>query len=79
MLYLSVPPAALQKDMTMQPLSEALLDLAARSKRLENSAAIVRGPKHAALQARLQQQLEALIDREAEEVEQTAADARVVG
>ena len=61
----------------MQPLSEALLDLAARSKRLEDSAAIVRGQKHAALQARLQH--EALIDREAEEVEQTATDARVVG
>jgi predicted transcriptional regulator len=61
----------------MKPLSEAFMDLAARAKRLEDSAAILREQKGAALQARCEQ-LEAAIDREVEEVEQTAAEARAV-
>jgi hypothetical protein len=62
----------------MKPLLEALMDLAARVNRLEDSAAIVREQKSAALQTR-RQQLEAWIDREAEEVEQTAAGSRGAG
>lgn len=62
----------------MKPLSEALMDLAGRVKRLEDSAAIVREQKSAALQTR-RQQLEAWINWEAKEVEQTAAGARGAG
>ena len=58
----------------MKPLSEALMDLAARVNRLEDSAATVREQKSAALQAH-REQAEAAIDWEVKEVEQTAADA----
>ena len=58
----------------MKPLSEALMDLAARVNRLEDSTATVREQKSAALQAR-REQAEGAIDWEVKEVEQTAADA----
>ena len=45
----------------MKPLSEALMDLAARVKRLEDSAVTVREQKSAALQAR-REQAEGAID-----------------
>ena len=59
----------------MKPLSEALMDLTARVKRLEDSVAITREKNQARLQAR-REELEASIDREVKEVEQTAAEAR---
>jgi hypothetical protein len=59
----------------MKPLPEALMGLAARVKRLEDSVAIMRDKNHARLQAR-HEELAASIDREVKEVEQTAAEAR---
>jgi len=47
----------------MQPLSESLMDLACRVKRLEDSAAAVREKNRAALQAR-RDELDAAIERE---------------
>ncbi len=51
----------------MKPLSESLMDLAARVKRLEDSAAAVREQNRAALQAR-REELETVIDREVKEL-----------
>ena len=59
----------------MKPLSQALMDLANQAKRLEDSAAILREQKSAALQARCEQ-LEAAIERQVKEVEQTSEEAR---
>jgi hypothetical protein len=59
----------------MKPLSEALTDLAARVKRLEDSVAIMCEKNHARLQAR-REELEVWIDREVKEVGQTAAEGR---
>jgi hypothetical protein len=59
----------------MKPLSEALTDLAAHVKRLEDSVAIAREKNHARLQAR-REELEDWIDREVKEVEETAAEGR---
>jgi cell division protein FtsB len=50
----------------MKTLSESLMDLAARVKRLEDSAAAVQEKNRAALQAR-REELEAAIDREKNE------------
>jgi len=59
----------------MKPLSESLMDLAARVKRLEDSAAAVREQNRAALQAR-REELETAIDREVKEFEETTAEAK---
>jgi hypothetical protein len=58
----------------MKLLSESLLDLPARVKRLEDSAAAVMERNEAALQER-RTELEATIDREVEELEKTTAEA----
>src|SRR5271166_3650945 len=59
----------------MKSLSESLLDLAARVKRLEDSAAAVRDRNAAALQAR-RRELESTIDHEVEELNMTSAEAK---
>lgn len=59
----------------MKPLSESLMDLAARVKTLEDSAAAVRDENRAALQAR-REELETVIDREVKEIEKTTAEAK---
>jgi hypothetical protein len=58
----------------MTPLSEALMDFVARVRRLEDSAAVVREKNRAALQAR-REELEASIDREVKQAEETATEA----
>ena len=59
----------------MKPLSESLMDLAARVKRLEDSAAAVREKNRGALQAR-GDQLDAAIDRQQEDFEKKTAQAK---
>ncbi|MEE6134885.1 hypothetical protein SKC41_00885 [Mycobacterium sp. 050128] len=56
-------------------MSESLMDLAARVKTLEDSAAAVRDENRAALQAR-REELETVIDREVKEIEKTTAEAK---
>jgi hypothetical protein len=63
--------AAHQKEKHMQKLSVALLDLASRVKRVEDSAAAVEAKNRAKLQAR-REELEAAIDES--QVELAAAD-----
>jgi hypothetical protein len=65
----------LREDQNMKPLSESLTDLAARVKRVEDSAAAVREKNRAALQAR-REELDAVIEREANEFEKTMTEAR---
>lgn len=59
----------------MKPLSESLMDLAARVLRLEDSAAAAQGRNQAALQKR-REELDAAIDREVKELERTTAEAK---
>jgi len=59
----------------MKPLSESLMDLAARVKRLEASAAAVQERNQAALQKR-RQELDTAIDREVKELDRTTAEAK---
>lgn len=59
----------------MKPLSESLIDLAARVKHFEESSAAARERNHAALQSR-RAELEAAIEREGKELEQTAREVR---
>jgi len=59
----------------MKTLSESLMDLAARVKRLEDSAAAVQEKNRAALQTR-REELDAAIDREVQEFDTTTADAK---
>ena len=59
----------------MQRLSESLMDLARRVKRLEDSAAAVQQKNRAALQAR-RDELETTIDREVDQLHQATAQAK---
>jgi hypothetical protein len=59
----------------MKPFSESLMDLAARVKRLEDSAAAVRERNRAALQQR-RKELDPAIDREVGEFEKATAEAK---
>jgi hypothetical protein len=59
----------------MKPLSESLMDLAARVKRLEDSAAAVQEHNQTALHKR-REELDAAIDREVKELERTTAEAK---
>lgn len=59
----------------MQPLSESLMDLARRVKRLEDSAAAVREKNRAALNAR-RDELEAAIERENNEFHKATSQAK---
>ena len=59
----------------MKSLSESLMDLAARVKRLEDSAAAVKERNEAALQQR-REELETAIDHEVEEFKRTTAEAK---
>lgn len=59
----------------MKPLSEALMDLAIRAKRLEYSADVVRREDRAALQKR-RAELEASLDRETTGIVQSASETR---
>ena len=58
----------------MKPMSESLMDLAARVKELEASAAAARDKNRAALEAR-RHEIEDAIDREVKEFEATATEA----
>lgn len=58
----------------MKPLSEALVDLTARVKKLEDSVANMREKNHARMQAR-REELEVWIDREVKEAAQSAAES----
>jgi phage shock protein A len=62
----------------MKPLSGSLMDLAARVKRLEESAVNVQERNRAALRKR-QEELDAAIDREVQEFENTTAEAKEAG
>lgn len=59
----------------MKPLSESLMDLAARVKQFEESSATAREKNRAQLQAR-REELNATIEREGTEFEKTTADLR---
>jgi hypothetical protein len=59
----------------MKTLSESLVDLAGRVKKLEDSAAAVQEKNRAALQAR-REELEAAIEREKGELEQATSQAK---
>ena len=58
----------------MKPLSESLRDPAARVKQLDESAAAVQERNRAALQKR-REKLDAAIDREVQEFDETTAEA----
>ncbi len=58
----------------MEPLSKSLMDLAARVRRLEDSAAAVQERNRAALQRR-REELDAAIDREVQEFQDATAEA----
>jgi hypothetical protein len=64
-----------KEDFNMKPLSESLMDLAGRVKRLEDAAGAVREKNRAALQAH-REQLEADFDREASELDKTTGEVR---
>src|SRR5271157_2095844 len=64
-----------REESKMKSLSELLMDLAARVKRLEDSAAAVQERNRAAPQKR-RGQLDAAIERERQDVDKTAGDAR---
>jgi hypothetical protein len=59
----------------MKSLSESLMDLAARVKQLEDSAAAVQQHNRAALQKR-HEELDAAIDRDVQEFDETTAEAK---
>jgi len=59
----------------MQRLSDSLMDLAGRVKRLEDSAAAVREKNRAALQAR-RDELETAIEREVDELHEATTQAK---
>jgi hypothetical protein len=59
----------------MKTLSDSLVDLAGRVKKLEDSAAAVQEKNRAALQAR-REELEAAIEREKGELEQATSQAK---
>ncbi|QLY29786.1 hypothetical protein [Nocardia huaxiensis] len=59
----------------MKPLSESLLDLAARVKQFEESSAATRDRNRAALQAR-REEVQAAFGHEGSELEKTAAELR---
>ena len=59
----------------MKTPSESLMDLAARVKQLEDSAAAVQERNRAALQQR-REELDAAIDREVQEFDKTTAEAK---
>jgi hypothetical protein len=64
-----------REEQNMKTLSESLMDLAGRVKRLEDSAAAVQEENRAALQAR-REELEATIEREKGELEQATSQAK---
>ncbi|WP_330180543.1 hypothetical protein OHB26_29640 [Nocardia sp. NBC_01503] len=59
----------------MKPLSETLVDLAARVKQFEDSSAAAREKNRAALRAR-RDELSVTMDREGDELEKTTAELR---
>jgi hypothetical protein len=63
------------KEKYMRNLSDALIDLAGRVKRVEDSAAVVQEKNRAALQSR-REELEASIEQSKSELEAAATDAK---